>query len=521
MSKFIDRPRYLCALGGAIGTLGALNGVIPILHAAAGCGGNIANALNGGAGYLGSGYCAGQAYVRFIGTKSHSDNYKDGDGNEVHSFYDRSSLTGIFGWKPDSNTLLELSLDSSKAKAAYADRTMDGSKFDRTGYNLKLKKENLSSTVKNLEANLYRNYIDHVMDNYSLRQTGGMKMAGNPDRLTIGGKLTADLELSSKTSMQVGLDYLRNKHTSRSGDSQVNYWEKPRLPDMTFNNLGLFAELTYKANENSRWLGGLRVDYLNVENERQGQQAKDSSTSYGGFLRYEQERGPWTTYSALGHAQRPADWWERNRVFFLKPEKNTQFDTGFIYERDKIRLSSSLFYSQINDFILITNNSPRARNIEATLYGGEGELAYSLSKNWSAAAGISSVYGRNRSDDKPLAQIPPLEGTLSLKYSDEKWGAQVLWRGVQAQNRFDLGSGSIAGTDIGPSDAFSLVSVNLSYRPNKDLVWAAGVDNIFNATYAEFVSKATSSSMAALGLPVTTRVNEPGRNFWLKASYSF
>jgi nitrogenase molybdenum-iron protein beta chain len=61
MNKHIDRPRYLCALGGAVGTLNALPGTIPILHAAAGCGGNISNALNNGAGYLGSAYCGGQA----------------------------------------------------------------------------------------------------------------------------------------------------------------------------------------------------------------------------------------------------------------------------------------------------------------------------------------------------------------------------------------------------------------------------------------------------------------------------
>jgi len=61
MSKFIDRPRYLCTLGGAVATLNVLPRVIPIIHAAAGCGGNISNALHGAAGYLGSGYCAGLA----------------------------------------------------------------------------------------------------------------------------------------------------------------------------------------------------------------------------------------------------------------------------------------------------------------------------------------------------------------------------------------------------------------------------------------------------------------------------
>jgi nitrogenase molybdenum-iron protein beta chain len=61
MSDFIDRPKYLCALGGAIATLTNLPRVVPILHAAAGCGGNLGIALNGAAGYLGSGYCGGLA----------------------------------------------------------------------------------------------------------------------------------------------------------------------------------------------------------------------------------------------------------------------------------------------------------------------------------------------------------------------------------------------------------------------------------------------------------------------------
>jgi nitrogenase molybdenum-iron protein beta chain len=61
MNRFVDRPRYLCTLSGAVGTLMALPRAIPIIHAAAGYGGNISNAINGAAGYLGSGYCAGQA----------------------------------------------------------------------------------------------------------------------------------------------------------------------------------------------------------------------------------------------------------------------------------------------------------------------------------------------------------------------------------------------------------------------------------------------------------------------------
>ncbi|MDR3332150.1 MAG: hypothetical protein LBT08_05935 [Synergistaceae bacterium] len=62
MSKFIDRPRYSCALGGALFALRALPRAIPIIHASAGCGYNLYSASNSGAGYLGGGYCGGTGW---------------------------------------------------------------------------------------------------------------------------------------------------------------------------------------------------------------------------------------------------------------------------------------------------------------------------------------------------------------------------------------------------------------------------------------------------------------------------
>ena len=60
-SQVIERPRYVCALGGAIGTIQSLPRAIPILHSSAGCGGNLAGALSGASGYNGGNYCGGQS----------------------------------------------------------------------------------------------------------------------------------------------------------------------------------------------------------------------------------------------------------------------------------------------------------------------------------------------------------------------------------------------------------------------------------------------------------------------------
>ncbi len=121
-------------------------------------------------------------------------------------------------------------------------------------------------------------------------------------------------------------------------------------------------------------------------------------------------------------------------------------------------------------------------------------------------------------DNVPLAQIPPLEGRLGLAYDDKTWSFGVLARAVDNQDRVDVGNGSIVGQDIGPTPGFTVYSLNAGYRPKKGTLISAGIDNLFDKTYAEHLSRAGA---AVSGYTQTTRVNEPGRNLWLKASIAF
>jgi nitrogenase molybdenum-iron protein beta chain len=59
MNDFVERPRFSCTLGGALTTVTAIAGAVPIVHASAGCGGNLFTAQQAGSGYFGSGYCGG------------------------------------------------------------------------------------------------------------------------------------------------------------------------------------------------------------------------------------------------------------------------------------------------------------------------------------------------------------------------------------------------------------------------------------------------------------------------------
>ena len=75
------------------------------------------------------------------------------------------------------------------------------------------------------------------------------------------------------------------------------------------------------------------------------------------------------------------------------------------------------------------------------------------------------------------------------------------------------GYGNIVGQDIGRTPGFGVFSQHAGYRPKKGTLIRGGIDNLFAKTYAEHISR---SGAAVSGFTQTTRVNEPGRNLWVK-----
>ncbi|MDR2173784.1 MAG: TonB-dependent copper receptor [Burkholderiales bacterium] len=477
-------------------------------------------------------------YARLIGTRSSMDDYKDGDGKKVHSQYMRWSGGATIGFTPDENTRLELSATASDGEAAYADRMMDGVKFARENVSLKFEKKKISALVDKVDAQVYYNTIDHVMDNYSLREPGMMKNVSNPDRKTTGLRLTGDLVPGDNSLLKVGFDQQSNRHRFRSGNN-LNYQSAKRVEDANFDNYGLFSEWTQSFTEVNRLVAGLRVDFWRAEDKRSGFSTSGKSrheTLPSGFVRYERDFGEGSTvFIGLGHSERFPDYWETisqnkqsetsDSAFNTKPEKNTQLDIGTIYRiTPELQLAMSAFYGKMRDYILIDNTrtlkpATLVRNVNATTYGGEVGVSYALSRSLRGGVSLAYVRGSNDTDHTPLAQMPPLDSRFTLDYDDGTWSVGALWRLVAAQNRFDKGKGNIAGQDIGePTAGFGVFSINGGYRFRKELYLTAGIDNVFNKTYAEAISR--SGGMVP-GYIQTMRINEPGRFFWLKLNLKF
>lgn len=486
-------------------------------------------------------------YVETNATRSASDDYRDGNGSTVHSAYTRWNIQAALGLTPGEQTAIEAVAARGDGEAAYADRGMDGVKFAREHLALRASHQPNAGVLQRLEARGYYNYVDHVMDNYSLRTfrpAGAMSQpsVSNPDRRTLGGRLMARLGAGRAASVDVGLDAQANRHRIRTTSDPVNrpLAAASRLIDGEFEQAGVFAELVLPAGAHARANAGVRADEWRLADRRSTLGSGMSATPNpnagarrragleSGFLRLEHQRDGRTTYVGIGHAARFPDYWEvfskesaeSMTAFGTRPEHTTQIDTGLILRRRPFTAALSLFANRISDYILVQSGVRKgmrtatiARNVDTAAYGGEATGSLRVTDHWKVDASVTHVRGENRTDGLPLAQQPPLEGRVALTYANPRWSLGALTRIAAAQDRVAINQGNIAGQDIAASDGFAVLSLNGGWTMHPRARLAAGVDNVFDRAYAEHISR---NGAAVPGYVQTARVMEPGRTLWLK-----
>ena len=469
-------------------------------------------------------------YARISANHSHGQDYKDGDGTSIPSGWNKWNADAALGWTPDADTLVELSAGAGDGWARSAARGMDGTQFRRDSLGLRLQKQNITPWLSKVEAQIYRNEADHLMDNFQRRPLppGKMAMASNVKRVVTGGRIAATLQPTPALTADIGLDLQRNTHEGRSGMG-MSYLNKPWVRDAKFANLGLFSELRWQAAPSTLWVGGLRLDRAQAWDYRNpaSTHKRDESALPSGFVRWEQTLASGaTTYVGLGHVQRFPDYWElisgkAGNVFAtLEPEKTTQLDVGANWKGQNWQFWTSAYVGMVRDFILFdyASNPSKARNIDARTAGFELGGSYKLAPAWTAQATVAYTWGSNRSDGTALPQMPPLEARLGLDYAQGPWTAGALWRLVAAQHRYTQDQGNVVGRDMGASSGFGVLSLHASYRVQRQLKITVGVDNLLDKTYAEHLNLAGN---AGFGFPANTRLNEPGRTLWLRADMQF
>ncbi|HET8868968.1 MAG TPA: TonB-dependent receptor, partial [Aquabacterium sp.] len=102
---------------------------------------------------------------------------------------------------------------------------------------------------------------------------------------------------------------------------------------------------------------------------------------------------------------------------------------------------------------------------------------------------------------------------LGLTWGNGTWSLGGLQRLVASQHRYAVNQGNVVGQDLGRAAGFGVTSLHAGYRLSQTWTLSAGVDNLFDKTYAEAISRAGA---AVSGYDQTIRVNEPGQVWWMK-----
>lgn len=406
-----------------------------------------------------------------------------------------------------------------------------------------------------VEGRFYYHSIEHLMDNYSLRPPGAMRMFSPATSDDLGFALGTMLPRDAH-SFGAGVDFHRNAFDAYQQNA-LNGLRQDTLNAAERSRVGCYAE--WQAEWSDQWmtLVGVRSDTVMSETAEIGQSfapsrsdaaafnaqdhsftdpnfdamacvrfAPNNSSSYElGLARKSRapsllERYLWTPLSAsAGQAD--------GRTYLgnldLDPEVSHQVSASVRWfgRRWEVRLTP--FYNQVSDYIqgtpisrLDSAGKPvlQFQNLsEVELYGTEAALQLALTTNLTFRTSASYVRGRNLENDDNLYRIAPLHGNVGLEYRLGGWHSrvEVEWAAQQDETS--------AYNDEPETPGYALLHFETGYRFNRHFLALVGVENIFDEHYADHlggINRVTGSDVA-----VGERIPGAGRFVYVSANVSF
>jgi iron complex outermembrane receptor protein len=192
----------------------------------------------------------------------------------------------------------------------------------------------------------------------------------------------------------------------------------------------------------------------------------------------------------------------------LKPEKAINYEIGYRdLLWDRFSLSTAAFYSHISDFILQvtvpdpadpTATTKQNQNVgKVEQFGFEISLDGELLDDLDGGINYTYLQRDNRSSDDRLINTPKHKLFTYLRYHPLSW--------LTLQADMNYYSNSYSHSDgVRIAGEFVVVNTKIEVEPLKDLVFEAGINNLFDTNYA-----------------YEEGFQEPGINFFGNARYRF
>jgi iron complex outermembrane receptor protein len=499
---------------------------------------------------------AGQkGYVVLQATTKEANNYEDGNGDTVRSSYKTNQGHIDLGWTPNDNDHLKLSLEQSRTTdALYPGAAMDAPETEGNIQRLQYQRKRVAPNVKALNVEIYHTTVDHLMDNYSLRNNTGMKMKTPTHTETQGAKIQA-ASWAGQTRLDYGVQ-LQSINKDAMMKTATGIDKSAIWPDVTTSVNSAFVESHTPLSEKTKLTAGLRADWVHAKAGRANQvisgttpsalyareyanysgKTSQDETNLNGLLRIETQLNPTVKgFAGISHTVRTADATERfvaknagARSWVgnpdLDPEQHNQIDLGLSQTTESFQWQANVWYDQVQDYILqddaknqtaatATDNRQIYVNVDAELYGATLQGLYSATDNLDLSGQLSTTQGRNTTDHRNLAMMPPVNGQLSAQYYANKWNAGARFNFALEQSNIDKDYTPEA--THGKTPAWSTVDLFANYAINKTFSASAGVDNLFNQAYYSHLSYDPIDGSNLI------HTNEPGRNLWAKVTAKF
>ncbi|KPV98322.1 Vitamin B12 transporter BtuB [Pseudoalteromonas sp. P1-9] len=484
-----------------------------------------------------------------------ADDYKDGDGREVHSSQVERLQYGVdvaYRQQASSAGLIWQRTDTKPTGTIALPMDIDYVESDRIKLDYQTQINDLA-----LDAYIAYHTAEHGMDNYSQRSNANRQKhrynTTDVENLSyfVAGKLA---------QWQFGLEGYVSEHGSRITNPNNAMFFVENFNQVEDNRHSIFTEWQSEANDFSQRVG-VRVKYnqadagtvssimamMNPHIKMLQQQFNNADRSvndttvdisYSGRAQHSER---YSTEISFGLKQRAPSYQQRylwlpmqatggladGKTYIgnidLNAETAYQLNLAWHYQANGFSISPQIFYHQIDDYIQGTPSNNMAanmvgtmmggevplqfNNIDAHLFGADVNLVWRLNNQWQLTGVVSYVTGEREDIDDDLYRIAPLNSRITAHYQIGDWHSQLTLNGYAKQTKVSELNNEKESAGYGTLDW------QLDYDVTAQLRVNFGVNNLLDKAYRPHlngVNRAMGSEiMVGEGVP------EVGRNVFV------
>jgi len=492
----------------------------------------------------------GEKYdLKFFGSWSKGNDYKDGDGNKVPANMMRGSFGTILGLKLSDYQNIIISANRNLGRDTdFPALPMDLRKDDTWMFSAQHKISFRDKPLKSWKSMLYGTFVDHLMNNFlKIINPRTIDVESPTKTHTYGGRTEGSwnfknivLFAGSDLKIEGAEGYRFREPLTGPNAGKIftdNSWQNSKI-----TRSAVFAESRFST-ENLVYVISGRMEL----NSSQAREAADEFTgvnpqtsitqvnpclSLGGIMNFTD------LFSAklwLGRARRSGSLTERFINYFpvgmdpyellgnpkIKPETNNQADLILEFMTTGTNLNIDIFASYIENYISSVNDpelSPRLptspgvrqfQNIgEAFKTGFEIGWKQSLFLGLQHQLGLAYTFGESLKGNNPLPEISPFDIRYSIEglYLKNKLNPEISFRYVSKQNRVSEEFGETETPE------FTTVDLRITYQIFNTFKITGGVQNLFDVAYYEHLNRGFNGNS-------TLHIYNPGRNLYLSLNF--